>query len=62
MMVPTGKRLMSVTMFDNSKEFTQLGNLAKENRVAEYYNPDISTQVKANFMQTLEDSFPPTTN
>ena len=34
---------MNVTMFDNSKEFTQLGNFTKENRVAEYYHPDIST-------------------
>lgn len=31
-------------MFQNSKEFTQLGTLAKENRTAEYYQPDIPPQ------------------
>ena len=34
-------------MFHNSKEFTQLGTLAKENRIAEYYQPDIPPQPKA---------------
>lgn len=33
-------------MFQNSKEFTQLGTLAKENRTAEYYQPDVPPQPK----------------
>ena len=33
-------------MFGNSKEFTQLGTLTKENRFAEYYQPDVATQPK----------------
>ena len=35
--VPTAKKFYSSSMFQNSKEFTQLGTLAKENRTAEYY-------------------------
>ena len=31
-------------MFYNSKEFQQLGTLAKENRTAEYFQPDVATQ------------------
>lgn len=34
-------------MFDNSKEFTRLGTLSKENRIAEYYYPDSTTQPKS---------------
>ena len=44
--VPTAKKFFNSTMFQNSKEFTQLGTLAKENRTAEYYQPDIPTQPK----------------
>jgi hypothetical protein len=33
-------------MFQNSKEFTQLGTLAKEHRSSEYYQPDVPTQPK----------------
>jgi len=33
-------------MFDNSKDFTRLGTLTKENRIADYYQPDSATQPK----------------
>lgn len=45
--VPTAKKFYNSTMFQNSKEFTQLGTLAKENRTAEYYQPEIPPQPKA---------------
>jgi len=38
--VPTSKKFYNGTMFQNSNEFTQLGTLTKENRVADYYPPD----------------------
>ena len=41
--IPYGKR-QNLTLFENSREFTRLGTLAKENRIAEYYQPDPSTQ------------------
>jgi len=44
--VPTAKKFFNSTMFQNSKEFTQLGTLAKENRISEYYKPDIPAQPK----------------
>ena len=46
-LIPTGKKFYNSSMFHNSKEFTQLGTLAKENRIAEYYQPDIPPQPKA---------------
>lgn len=44
--MPTNKKLYNSSMFQNSREFTQLGTLAKENRTAEYYQPDIPPQPK----------------
>lgn len=43
---PTAKKYFNSSMFQNSKEFTQMGTLAKENRIAEYYQPDITPQPK----------------
>jgi len=45
--MPTAKKFYSTSMFQNSKEFTQLGTLAKENRTSEYYQPEIPPQPKA---------------
>jgi len=44
--VPTAKKFYNSTMFQNSKEFTQLGTLAKDGRTAEYYQPEIPAQPK----------------
>ena len=41
--IPYGKR-QNLTLFENSSEFTRLGTLAMENRIANYYQPDPSTQ------------------
>ena len=44
--MPTSKKFYNSSMFQNSKEFTQLGTLAKDNRIAEYYQPDVPPQPK----------------
>lgn len=76
--VKPGRKLMPTTLMDNSLEFKQLGTLARDNRVADYYMPDPSTQVRSGVFQSkpflsprgsvspialdVLEQFPPTTN
>lgn len=45
--LPTAKKFFNSTEFQNSKEFDQLGTLAKNNRAVEYFQPEIAPQPKA---------------
>ena len=75
--VKPGRKLMPTTLMDNSLEFKQLGTLAKDNRISDYYTPDPATQVRSELLMArpylpkdngspiamdVLDQFPPTTN